>query len=258
MKFSTRIGLFTLIASLIPLCLAIGFSLWITSSQTVKLTMSGAESELAAFSEELNGFFRQRESEISLLASLPLLRNQPFEQSLPYLKQELARQPNIYEKFILGKSNGHFLNTAGGNAQQGMIRTFDDNNPLARPKSIAKRDYWKMTVGNTDNERTTAYTSNPMISYTTGVKQIVIAATILDKQNKPKGLIGGSLPWPLIEDKLTKINNRILSDYPHARFAMIAGDGTYWYHWDSNKVIRVLKDINGNVCLLYTSPSPRD
>ncbi|WP_250656165.1 hybrid sensor histidine kinase/response regulator [Alkalimarinus coralli] len=247
MKFSTRIGLFTLIASLIPLCLAIGLSLWISSSQTIKLTLNSVQGELDAQAETLNGFFRERQSEISLLASLPAIKNSPFESSLPYLKQELSRQPNTFEKFILGDNKGHFLNTAGGNPHQGMLRTFNDDDPLSRPKSIAERDYWQQTVGAYDGKRAAIYTSNPMISYTTGVRQIVIAATILDDQNKLKGLIGGSIPWELIEEKLNKIKKDISSRYSHARFAMVTGDGTYWYHWDNNKVIRVLKDSKGNI-----------
>lgn len=247
MKFSTRIGLFTLVASLIPLCLAIGVSLWLSTSQTVKLTLQSVEGELATLSEELSGFFRERQSEISLLASLPQLREQPFELSLPFLNAELARQPGLYEKFILGKENGHFLNTSGGNPHQGMIRTFNDSDPAARPKSIKLRDYWQKTVGNNQTNTQVIYTSNPMISFTTGVRQIVVAATVLNAQNRPKGLIGGSLPWELVEDKLSQIKQNIAARYPHAHFAMIAGDGTYWYHWDQAKVIRVMRDSVGNI-----------
>ncbi len=247
MKFSTRIGVFTLIASLIPLCIAIGLSLWLSTTQTINLTINSVEGELAARGEQLNGFFRARQSEIGLLASLPLLKDSPFEQSLPYLKQELLRQPNTFEKFILGDRNGHFLNTAGGNPHQGMLRTFNDSNPLSRPKSIAKRDYWQMTVANPAVDGTPVYTSKPMISFTTGVKQIVIAATVLDSQQNVKGLIGGSLPWELIELKLNAIKEDMFSRYPNARFAMLAGDGTYWYHWDKSKIIRVLTDSKGNV-----------
>ncbi|UZE96077.1 hybrid sensor histidine kinase/response regulator [Alkalimarinus alittae] len=247
MKFSTRIGSFTLIASLIPLCLAIGLSLWLTSSHTIKLTLSSVEGELASRSEQLNGFFRERQSEISLLASLPLLKNESFEQSLPYLQQELLRQPNIFEKFILGDANGYFRNTSGGNPHQTMLRTFDDSNPTSQPKSIKNRDYWQFTVAKPRPESSPTYTSNPMISFTTGVKQIVVAATVRDQHNNVKGLIAGSLPWALIEAQLNSIKAGIFSHYPNAQFAMLSGDGTYWYHWNKNKVIRVLKDEYGNI-----------
>ena len=247
MKFSTRISIFTLIASLTPLCIAIATSLWLASSQTIKLTMEGAEAELATLSKDLDGFFRERQSEISLLASLPLLQEQPFENSLPYLKSELKRQPGLFEKFILGKPNGNFLNTAGGNPAQEMIRSFDDEEPNSRPKSIKKRDYWKETVGKNNTGDLVKYTSKPMISYTTGVRQIVITASVLNNKNQLKGLIGGALPWELIETKLNQAKVQIYNKYPHARLAMIASDGTYWYHWDNNKVIRLLRDFEGNI-----------
>ena len=247
MKFSTRIALFTLIASLVPLCIAIATSLWLSSSQTIKLTMESAEAGLATLSKDINGFFLARQSEISLLASLPVLKEQPFDNALPYLKKELERQPGLYEKFILGKPNGHFLNTSGGNPYQGMIRTFNDSEPTARPKSIKKRDYWKKTVGKNNTGNSINYTSNPMISYTTGVRQIVVTTSILNNKNQTKGLIGGALPWKLVETKLNLAKDQIYDKYPHAHLAMIASDGTYWYHWNKNKVIQVLRDFEGNI-----------
>ena len=247
MKFSTRIAISTLIASLIPLCIAIAISLWLASTQTIKLTMEGAEAELATLSKDIDGFFRERQSEINLLASLPLLQNQPFEDSLAYLRNELKRQPGLYEKFIIGKLNGHFLNTSGGNPSQGMIRTFNDKEPNARPKSIKKRDYWQQTVGKNITGNLVSYTSKPMISYTTGVRQMVVTASIRDKNNQLKGLIGGALPWDLVEAKLNQAKAQIYNKYPHARLAMIASDGTYWYHWDKNKIIQVLRDFEGNI-----------
>lgn len=246
MKFSTRIGLFTLVASLIPLCVAIGLSLWLSSTQTIQLTLNSVEGELAAHKEKLNGFFIARQSEISLLASTPLLKNKPFEEALPYLTQELKRQPDYFEKFILGDLEGHFRNTSGGNPHQSMLRTFDDSDPNSLPRSIKSRDYWQQTLGQPSSKQASIYTSNPMISFTTGVRQITIAAPIRDNQNNIKGLIAGSLPWELIEHQLNTIKKSIFSKYPNARIAMVAADGTYWYHWNKNKVIKVLKDIEGN------------
>ena len=209
--------------------------------------MEGAEAELATLSKDIDGFFRERQSEINLLASLPLLQNQPFEEALPYLKNELKRQPGLYEKFIIGKPNGHFLNTSGGNPSQEMIRTFNDQEPNARPKSIKKRDYWQQTIGKNTTGNPVSYTSKPMISYTTGVRQMVVTASIRDSKNQLKGLIGGALPWELVEAKLNQAKGQIYNKYPHARLAMIASDGTYWYHWDKNKIIQVLRDYEGNI-----------
>jgi signal transduction histidine kinase/CheY-like chemotaxis protein len=247
MKFSTRIGIYTLIASLVPLCLAITASIFLSSGLTVQLTMKSAEGKLAAWSEELNGFFRERQAEITLLASSPALRDQPFELALPYLNEALQRNQDTFEKFILGHTDGTFLNTSGGNPYQGMIRTFDDTEPDAKPRSIKARDYWQATVGKSSGGVDKIFLSNPMISYTTGVRQVVIAATVRDRNNLVKGLIGGSLPWEVIEAKLNEIKERVTFDYPNARFALVAGDGTYWYHWDESKTIRIRRDDYGNI-----------
>jgi len=69
-----------------------------------------------------------------------------------------------------------------------------------------------------------------VISYTTGVRQIVVASSINNDHGELKGLLGGSLPWELIETKLDTIKVQLEEQYPSMHFALLAKDGSYWYH----------------------------
>jgi len=68
MKFRSYIGIYSLIACLDPLLLAIILSIWIAVSDTVNTTLNNIQAELKAISGELDSFFHARESEIALLA----------------------------------------------------------------------------------------------------------------------------------------------------------------------------------------------
>ena len=131
----------------------------------------------------------------------------------PLLIDELARHGGSYEKFILGTANGNFYNTAGGNPSLGDLRTFDDMDPNAKPKTIAKRDYWKMTVGDNEQKQQRVYVSNPMISYTTGAKQIVVAASIRSDDGDILGMIGGALPWSNFKKQIQAIFDDIIKHF---------------------------------------------
>ncbi len=151
-----------------------------------------------------------------------------------------------YEKFILGNPDGSFYNTAGGNPLLNGLRTFDDMDPEAAPKTIAKRDYWKVTVGDNIENHQSVYVSEPMISYTTGAKQIVIAASIIADNGEIAGMIGGALPWSNFENQIQAIFDNIIEHRNwDSRFFLVTSSGVYWYHWDSSYVVHLEKDAQG-------------
>src|SRR5690606_13342426 len=123
------------------------------------------------------------------------LQDLEYNNFMPFLKSELEYLKPKYEKFIIGLPNGDFFNTSGANHLQGGIRTFNDALINAKSRSIIHREYWQKTIKDNINNEAITYTSNPMISYTTGVKQVVVASTILDNDEKITGMIVLSIPW---------------------------------------------------------------
>ena len=153
----------------------------------------------------------------------------------------------IYEIFILGNRNGSYYNTVhGGNPYYGGLRTFNDASPRAKLKSLIQRDYWKYTVGDNRNGIPEIYLSNPMISYTANVRQVVIAAPIIAGNRKVLGMIGGAINWNKIEELINGVRDRMLAQYgKSAKLCIVSGNGTYIYHWDREKVIHVKKSASG-------------
>jgi len=243
MKLRSKFTTYLLVIASIPLVLAMSVALWQSSSQTHALTIDIVQGYLDAGANNLSGYFSARKSEISAYARSPLLKSMDFQSIRPFLIDELDRHGGTYEKFILGTENGNFYNTAGGNPSLGGLRTFDDMNPKARPKTIARRDYWKMTVGDNKQNQERVYVSNPMISYTTGAKQIVVAASIHAEEGQTVGMVGGALPWSNFEKYILKIFDDIIKHRNwDSRFFLVSSNGIYWYHWDPAYVVHLEKD----------------
>lgn len=107
-----------------------------------------------------------------------------------------------------------------------------------------------MSIHPEDPDSPEAYISNPMISFTTGVKQIVIAAPIQDKGKIVRGMLGLSIPWEYIHDRVqTLVKESFSGVQGSAKVMLVANDGTYWYHWDENKIIQLLRDDQGDFVL---------
>jgi len=250
MKLKNQI-LFTLVISgFLPLLIAYIYTIWYSSSMTEKLTLEAAEERLEVAAEKLSSFFKARLIEIDIYAKNPLVKSMDFDAIRPYLLENLAQKKQYYEKFIVGRSDGTFHNTSGGNPDVNMLRTFNDKSPESKPKNIRKRDYWQVTVGNNVLNNHQLYISNPMISYTTEVKQIVVASSIHDSSGETLGLLGGSLPWANVQQIINVLRLDLENEFSgQARLALISKDGTYWYHWDDKNIIHLKKDLQGEYIL---------
>jgi len=245
MRIRTKLTLNMLIISLLPLLVSMGFALWHSTNQAKQLTIHATQGRLDTAAQKLSGFFSSRIAEISAYSQVSVLKTMDFTQIRPFLMSELERHDEIYEKFILGTPYGHFYNTSGGNPYVGGLRTKNDKDPDAKPKHIRKRDYWQQTISENRTAKQTSYVSDPMISYTTGAKQVVVASSILS-DNKVKGMIGGALPWKDIQKRIQNINNELIDHIgDDIKFFLISNTGTYWYHWDKTKIVQLLFSPDG-------------
>lgn len=239
-----------LLTALLPLALAIGFALWQSSSQVTKLTLESTQGRLDSAAQKLSSFFSERIVEVSTYSRIDLIKTMDFAQILPFFMKEIEQHGDVYEKFILGTTEGYFYNTSGGNPYFNGLRTFDDSDPDSTPKHIRKRDYWQQTVGENEFAKPLAYVSDPMISYTTGAKQIVVASSILSTSGEVKGMIGGALPWADIQERIKIIDDEIIAQVgSDSKLFLVSHTGVYWYHWDSQNVVHLKSDENGNLIL---------
>ena len=251
MKFSTRLTLTTLCAALLPLLLAMMVSLWHSSRQLHVLTIESAQGHLRAGAEKLSGYFAQRITESASYANNPLVGTMDWQKIGPFLQKELKRHGGIYEKLVLGNPDSHYYVTSGGNPAYGGLASFDDSDPHAKLKSIASREYWQYLVGNNRKAEFRTYVSDPIISYTTGVRQVLVGATVLSAAgDKILGMVGGTIQWKEIESLVNSVRDEILKDFGRAaKLCLVTHSGIYTYHWDSAKVIHLQLDAQGQPIL---------
>ena len=249
MNLRNKIALGVISAAAIPLLVLVSSS--VVQFTQIKLQDSIYSLGLVLESEavQLSSFFAVRKAEVAALSEASEVKSMDFVSMQGLLQNELARLNPVYEKFIIGHPTGEFNNTSGGNPHQRMLRTFDDTDPEAKSRSIAQRDYWQNTLGKNDNGIKETVVSEPMISYTTEVKQVVVASTIVRDQ-QVVGMLGGALPWKNIEHYIHAMKARFEESVGSgARFFLVSPSGYYWYHWNPAKVVHYKKDTHGRVIL---------
>ena len=247
MRIRNKFTVYMLLTAMLPLVAAMGLALWNSTNQTTKLTIEVTQGRLDTAAQKISSFFSSRIAEVSAYSQTSTLKSMKFPIIRPLLVSELKRHENIYEKFILGTPEGYFYNTSGGNPNVKGLRTSNDRDQNAKPKHIRKRDYWQQTVGKNITANHVSYVSDPMISYTTGAKQIVVASTILSNEGKVKGMIGGALPWSDINRRITQVSNEISQQLGReVKFFLISNTGTYWHHWDIEKIVHLKLSKDGN------------
>ena len=205
MKLHSRFTIFILLSALVPLLMAMGSFVFYILQYSGKQTVNLAAANLHIGAGQISSFLSGRVSEIETYSSIPVIKTMNFKKIDTYLKKELALHSDIYEKFIIGNRDGNFYNTSGGNPFKYGLRTFKDTYPYSQLRSISNRDYWKKTViDNTENKHI-SFVSDPMISYTTDARQIVIASSIISDSDKVVGMIGGAITWGTIEKKIEEL-----------------------------------------------------
>ena len=229
-----------LLTAMLPLIVSMGIALWHSTNQTTKLTIDVAQGRLDTAAQKLSLYFSERIAEVSTYSQTAVMKTMNFQLIRPFLMAEMERHQNIYEKFIVGTPEGYFYNTSGGNPGVGGLRTFNDRSPTAKLKHIRKRDYWQQTVGKNTLKKDETYVSDPMISYTTGAKQIVVASTILSSDGNVKGMIGGALPWQDIQKRINHVNDEVIEQLGRdTRLFLVSNTGIYWYHWNPQNVVHL-------------------
>ncbi|WP_105170122.1 hybrid sensor histidine kinase/response regulator [Pseudoalteromonas sp. T1lg23B] len=229
-----------LCCALLPLLVMFGLAMTQSSEQAKQLRVVAAKAATHSAAMTFDRYFSERKAELSTMVNDERVQSMNFAQMEAYLNDTQSRSQGRYEKFILGELDGRFYNTLGGNPAQGMIRTFDDADPDAEPKSLVMRDYWQATIGQNIEEEAVVYVSDPMISYTTQTKQIVVSASILDQQKKLKGLLAGAIGWREIDRLISLVETNIADSFKDkARIMLVSRHGAYIYHWNEENIVHL-------------------
>jgi signal transduction histidine kinase len=233
----------------VPLTLSFVISVYHTGDQAREASIRLAEAQMQKNAEVLSNYFQEALLQVESLSVHPAIQSMDYHNFDSFLKKRL-KASNSFEKFIVADAEGHFFNTAGGNLYRNGYRTFDDSLKDSEYRSVANRDYWQQTVALNYSAAHVVYLSDPMISYTTAEKQIVAASTVLNDEGDVLGLVAGSLPWRDIAQRLDGIKKTLERELSlESKLMLVSHTGSYWYHWDNNKIVQYALDNQGKPIL---------
>lgn len=222
--------------------------LWHVTDDAEKNAKQTIQNYVQLMSSKLTDEFYSSIREVEIYAQIDAIKSLDPKVFIPFLKQELVRQNGRYEKLLVSDKKGHLYNTVCGNKALNYQCSFDDSDPNAKPKYLTSRRYWQKTVGDNLIEKQVTYLSDPIISYTTGISQLIVATTIFDDDNNLLGMVGASIEWDRISNLITSLTGNIFAQYDwQPKIMLVSSSGTYWYHWDESKLVQLKKDNKGNV-----------
>ena len=251
MKIKSKIILAILFAAMLPLVAAMTVALWHGTEQLRALTIDAAQGFLQVGSARLSGYFGRRVAEMETLSRTPIMQTGDWKKIGPVLSTLRERYLDVYDKLIFGTLSANYYSTAGGNFAQGGLASFDDRDPGSRLKTLARRKYWQFLVGDNSHGEPRSYVSDPIISYTTDRRQILVGATILSApDHRTLGLLAGTISWSEIESMIDGVRDGILKNFGRAaRLSLVGKSGAYVYHWDPEKTVHARRDAEGNPIL---------
>jgi methyl-accepting chemotaxis protein len=188
---------------------------------------------------EIGAFLAERRIAIENYAAQAALRRLDWDAAGPYLKAEVARA-GLFEKIILAHPDGTYWATNAGNPNLGGLVSADDKNPNAKLNTIASRAYFRDALAVPASARLKAIVSDPVISLSNQAKQILVASPLYTDQAATVGVVAGSVTWDMIE-ALMKSAEAMAEEKlgGGADFFIVSATGTYAYHWEADKNIRV-------------------
>jgi len=248
MNLRYKISLSLIFTTLVPVSLIIFFVLWHVTNDAEKNARHTIQNYVQLISSKLTDEFNTSIRELELYAQMHAVKSMDPGLFLPFFSREIERQTERYEKLFISNNEGHFYTSFCGNSALGQKCSFDDADPNSTPKHLKAREYWQKIVGNNVHQKNMTYLSDPVISYTTGVKQLIVASTVFDYQEQLQGMVGASIEWARIEALLTNIQTRIFSQYDwQPRIMLVSESGTYWYHWQPEKLVHLKRDNTGSI-----------
>ncbi len=248
MNLRYKISLSLILTTLVPVSLMVLIVLWYVTDDAEKNAKQTIQNYVQLMSNKLSDEFYTSIREVEIYAQIAAIKSLDPTQFSPFLKQEVLRQNGRYEKLLVSDTKGHLYNTVCGNKVLAGKCSFDDTDPNALPKLLTSRRYWQETVGNNLAQVKVTHVSDPIISYSTGVSQLIIATSIFDDENRLKGMIGASIEWDRIKRMISTLSQNTFAQFNwKPKIMLISASGAYWYHWDETKLIQLKKDAKGNV-----------
>ena len=243
MKLTHKLRLLFFAVSTIPLFISSAIMLMMNYKATVEDIYSYYDTFVDNAASSVSAFFHEKTSVASTLSKNDHVVNHEWSDIEASMKAVVA--DGTFEKIILAFNDGTYHNTGGGNPYFDGRQTSDNKSPTAKLSSIAIRDYFKDIITNNKAEKVMSYVSEPVVSLSNGVRQIMVCQT-LHKNGHLNGMIAGSVSWNLFAKELETLQAQAKETFgAEVKFLIVNDQGNIVYHWDDNMMVRV-KEENGN------------
>ena len=252
MKLTHKLRALFFAVSTIPLFVSSAMLLIMNYKATVGDIYAYYETYVNNAASSVSDFFHEKVSVASTLSKVDGVINHDWENVSSSMKAVVSE--GTYEKIILAFNDGTYHNTGGGNPYFDGKQTSDNKSPNAKLSSIAIRDYFKDIVTNNKAEKNMSYVSEPVVSLSNGVRQIMICQT-LHKNGHLNGMIAGSISFDLFAKELQTLQEQAQKTFgTNVKFLIVNDQGNIVYHWDDNMLVHV-KEENGSKISVTSSIS---
>lgn len=252
MKLTHKLRALFFAVSTIPLFVSSAMLLIMNYKATVGDIYAYYETYVNNAASSVSAFFHEKVAVASTLSKVDGVINHDWENVSSSMKAVVSE--GTYEKIILAFNDGTYHNTGGGNPYFDGKQTSDNKSPNAKLSSIAIRDYFKDIVTNNKAEKNMSYVSEPVVSLSNGVRQIMICQT-LHKNGHLNGMIAGSISFDLFAKELQTLQEQAQETFgTNVKFLIVNDQGNIVYHWDENMLVHV-KEENGSKISVTSSIS---
>lgn len=174
---------------------------------------------------------------------------------------EVSTSIDIIGRFLLIDKDGTYWisNNIKGNQYFNGKMTSDNSSPDSNLLNISSRDYFQFTVSKNTNNEKRIFVSDMILSSSTGERQCVIGATVINN-NKPRGMLGAVLTDNEFQTLLKSLVANFEKDFGRESSLFVISDQGViinWLEYDEEK--ELFKDsVYGSKTIQTTEILPDD
>jgi methyl-accepting chemotaxis protein len=216
MKLRKKFVIILVLVSIVPVLVGIGIILLQTSS-AMRYTTRGFLSQYSdSKAGDILAFFERKTGiaeSSSFFPGLAEMTWQEKKQALEPLLAKLVTSDDIRAYIYVNTDGTYYRSDNAGNPARGGLVTADNKNPEAAPSLVSSRDYFQTLVATNSGAEHRVCVSNPMLSISTGQKQVVVGSSIIDASGKTAGLLGFYIEDRTMEKTLDVITAQIRQNF---------------------------------------------
>ena len=256
MKLKRRITLYFLCLALIPIIAGLILIYSLTKKDLTQISDQLITEYAGRVGEGLFSFFDGVNNTVISFSNTPNVINYNWD-TLGSTLHKTTEEISSVNRFILVQDDGTYWisNDQTGNPYKNNKMTSDNSNPDAGYSLLSDRDYFKTLVTNNKDGKLRTYTSDVMLSTSTGEKQCIVGATITGN-NGVTGMLGATIT----DAEFKELFGSLISDFEStfgkdSDLLMISDKGQIvtWLKFDEN--LNTFIDSTSNYSSLESTQS---